>query len=218
MLIPPVNYILFKPFWDAHVAKHGEYKFFVDTSYDVGEHQPVHGTVVAVPDRLDYEHSDLLDWDTEMELQAGDEVVCDFFDVFCALNELPHRWLEVDGEKMLMIRYDRVLAARRGEEIIPLNGYIFCSAIKPEDLSPLERVEWRKVKHDKRFGKVEYVGKRLKGYRYPPVSADDYDLNVGSVVAWDKACDIPVEHPLHKNFFKETMFRVHRRDIIGIII
>ncbi len=214
---PLSNHVIYLPYWkEGSEVKIGDLKFTIDKSYAPGEHQPIHGKILAVPPFLDYDFTNQsLDWDTNMELCVGDEVVCNFYDVFQAIEGTTRKQIKFGDEEALLIRYDRIYAAKRDNEIVPINGYVFVEPIAPVDLDKFENVNWRKHKHDTRFGIVRHVGSRLKKYKYDPYAVDDFDPEIGQIYAFDNACDLVVEHDEHRKFFDKKMFRMQRKNIIG---
>jgi hypothetical protein len=218
MIKPLPNFILFRPYWDHKEISIGDSSIPLNTSYEQGYHQPVRGEVVEVCERLDYRMDrTTLDWKTEMELQKGDQVVINYNEAFTANSGKYPRYVVVGGERLLIVRYDRVYAARRGDEVIALNGYNLVERMDPQDLVNYEMAHMRKRKHDRTFGIVRHVAKRLGEYKYLPGAVDDFDVEVGDIVVIHKNADLLVESPNHFNFFPGVqMMRIQRVYVGGI--
>jgi hypothetical protein len=80
----------------------------------------------------------------------------------------------------------------------------------------------KKRKSD-RFGLVRFVGTRNEKYFLINEKcqverkdlSDPENINVGDIVIFDKACDLPIEYELHQS--TETLFRMHRCNLKAIV-
>jgi hypothetical protein len=135
----------------------------------------VHGTVVRCPDKLYFNVDDpySMSWLTDMMLKEGDEVWFNF------IASTHSNGFTIDGEMYLFIPYADCFVAKRGEDVVCLNGYILLSEIKKEDKSFLYLAETEGV--DQRRGKVRYVGEPNKQYRLDSLS-DDIEIAEGDIV------------------------------------
>jgi hypothetical protein len=165
-------------------------------------------------------------WDCDMELLPGDTVVHTFMDRGDIVN------IEVEdepGELYRMMPYDDIYVARRGDEIIPLNGYCLCEEVMKESMSEiLDVVQYDKDDNleepiDKQVGKVAYVGKPNRAYRSGYSGERDLDggadVEVGDVIVKRRDdIHIRLEEDLHNRFFDTPVmyFIIQRKDIMGI--
>ena len=186
-----------------------------DDSYEPGQHQPVYGTILGVPDGLVYGKDDTFQWNTPMELQVGDRVIAGFYDIFLALEEDHFYWL--DGQRVFVTRYDTVVVAFRDNKVIPCNGYCIVRALAPEDISKWENIHRRKFRHDQVLGQVIHTGVPNKEYYYDDGYSDDVDVKEGDVIVFDKYCDIRIENKGREYLFQDATFPIQRRHILGII-
>jgi len=168
----------------------------------------VHGTVVMVPDRLYYKKDDAysMSWKTRMMLEEGDEVWFNF------IASSHSDGFKIDGEMYLSIPYADCLVAKRGEEVIPLNGYVLLSELTKQEVSKvLYLAETDKV--DLQRGVVRFVGEPNEEYRVETFS-DDIDIQKGEVVQI-KAGFTPfrLERQTYFADFGEMLLVVQRRNI-----
>lgn len=165
-------------------------------------------------------------WDCDLELQVGDVVVHTFMERADLVN------IEVEdepGELYRLMTYDDVYVARRGDEIIPLNGYCLCEEVKKESMSKiLDIIEFDKGQEnmtdgiDHKIGKVAYVAKANRAYRSGDKEKDldgGAEINVGDIIIKRRGdIHIRLEEDLHKRFFDSPVmyFIIQRKDIMGI--
>lgn len=125
-LVPENNFVLIKPHTDY--GRSNVKGFSVDTTYDPHNHAARTGTVIAVPDKLNFVPSRMssLQWGTEMELQVGDEVTCHYLSAMTAQEKGHERYVECDGQIYYFVKYDRIYTAKRdffnGGKIHPYLG------------------------------------------------------------------------------------------------
>jgi hypothetical protein len=191
---------------------------YVNTIFEKGMHAPVGGTVLRVPEVLEYDpRSPILDFDVDMEVREGDFITVEFHEVFSAIENSEQRRVKVGDTECLLVRYDRLIGARRGEEVIPLNGYIFAEALPAELRSEFEILELKKKQHHGNAAIVRHVGQKVRRYYWNrDIGADTLDLNPGDKIYFINYADVMVEHEYHRKMFDVKMFKIHRKHIIGI--
>lgn len=221
-VMPYHNKIIFLPDYGSEDFTVGDVKIQADASYEPGRHQPITGTIVAVPDKLIYGQDDTQEWDVPMEAEIGDKAIVDFFLLFNAIED--GHILMIAGNKCVILPYMSIIclkrfATREGtpireEKVIPANGYVIGLAMKPQNVSEFENVGKRKWQHDTRFTKIAHVGAMVKQYYYTK-DHDEFDVEVDEVVVLDNYCDLRVENEERESFFPSKMFYFHRKDILG---
>jgi len=104
---------------------------------------------------------------------------------------------------------------KRGEEIIPLNGYCLCEEVLEKRLSDMQVTD---PKVDNRFGKVVYLAEPNREYRQSKTT-DEAEVAVGDVIIKRKAAiHILLESKDHARFDGDKMyFIIQRRDIYGVV-
>lgn len=115
-LKPTQNLVLVKTNRGTHEYRlpSGE-RIFIDIQFEKEIHAPVTGTVVAVPDTLHVgsEESPGMQWETDMELQVGDDVVYSYLAAMAALDTAEGRMIISEGEVYFFIPYEECFVAKR---------------------------------------------------------------------------------------------------------
>lgn len=157
------------------IAFNDEVQYSEGSGSHMADMAEVHGTVVLCPDKLYYNPEDpySMSWLTDMAIKVGDEVWFNFIaSTHCS-------GFIIDGELYLFILYADLFIAKRGDEVIPLNGYVFLTEVKKETTSFLYIAGEDKV--DMRRGVVRYVGEPNREYRISSFS-DGIDITEGDKV------------------------------------
>lgn len=167
----------------------------------------VHGVVFKCCDKLFYQKDDpyTMSWDTDIMIQEGDQV---WFNYIVSTHTVT---LDVDGEMYLLIPYGDLFVAKRGETVIPLNGYVLLEEVKKEEVSFLYLAETDKM--DQRRGIVRYVGEPNREYRVDAFS-DDIDIAEGDMVQLRSGfTPYRLERQSYFADFGEMLLVVQRRNI-----
>lgn len=178
-------------------------------------HQPVVHEVVEVPKgKLPYKSKNTLinmRWKTTCELQKGDHVLINYFEVQHCMRQ--------DG--FFFPRYQDMYLAKRGDEVIMLNGYILMDEWKKEEskkVSDLWIPEAPENKHKNKYAIIKYIGKPNEEYDSNKVT-DDIKVVVGDVVMLRKPVKQArrTEDILHLKLFDKVYFLRQRKDIVGLV-
>lgn len=159
-------------------------------------------------------------WGTEIEIQEGDIAWISYLD---AIN-CPA--LSYKDEDYWIVNYKDLRVAKRGDQIIPLNGYIICREIKREHKYLSHTVE----NVDKYYGEVLYVGKKNKSYPVPRMQGNEVvidnkdldgnqDVNVGDIIykSMGESNHILLEDPYFTYFPEPNVFVLQRRHVDAIV-
>jgi len=188
-----VNYAEDDSFWSADLAE-------------------IRGEVVKVPQKLYFNPDDpkSMDWECDMELRVGDRV---WYSVLEAKNSVQ---LLCDGILYKSVPYTDCYVAKRkiddltdcpamkgldiskigktitSEELLQLeticlNGYVLCSPVYFDKISPLDAISDTQI--DMTRGKVAFIGKPVKTYKNASYSHID-DLRAGDEVLFEKNCPL----------------------------
>lgn len=139
------------------------------------------GNVVKVPDRLwfDAKAQDGMPWDTDMELKIGDLVWFSFLESANAVEIVINTPSGINQHKLIrIIPYQDVFVAKRGKEVICLNGYCLLEQVQLPKLSKYDILS-KGVFEDR--GVIKYLGKPNRRYQGDKYS-DDVDVKVGDSV------------------------------------
>lgn len=224
-IVPQGNYVLIKPYMDMRTSSNIE-GVVLDMTFEEEKHAARVGEVIAVPEKLYYTEQgpDSLPWDTDMEIQVGDEVTYHFLSATTATDRHWERYVEFDGEIYIFVNYDRIFTAKRNGEIICLNGFVLVEPVEkvnnrylPENFSFSDTYKGK----DKYFGRVRFMGSLVRSYRLSRKivhGPDQDDIKEGDLILMDKVCDIPLEYPFHAMLNgNKVYYRVQRRYIRAIL-
>jgi len=160
----------------------GGKEFYLDTRFEETKNAPSCGEVIAVPDKLRFsmvEGQTTLEYDTDIDIKIGDMVI---------FHYLTEENAQMDGRIMedgnILIRYDSLFIAKRGDEVICLNDYIIVepeSAVIKTNLEIPDVVSKQKAKQ---VGIVKYAGTPVRAYRFFPDDYPDPSLQVGDRVVF----------------------------------
>ena len=151
--------------------KAGDLSLWADNSYQPHEFVVRHGTVVNQPTKLVFWEDDDINgirWRTELQTQIGDEVW------FFGMGAHAAEKLTFEGRKFILLNYADLYVAKRGDEVICLNGNILLEPI----YSHLKVLSYEKNDLDRLYAKVAYTG--LKNTEYAESFRYDDDIPVGS--------------------------------------
>ena len=178
-----------------------------DHDFNVHHHLERWGYVYECASSFEYEDfRGIVSWDTDIECEVGDKV---WFDFRAALHAYT---FIVDDEWYKVLDYSQLYVAKRGEDIIPLNGYVLLSDYIPETTSSI----LISSKPDDRFAVVEYCGSKNKRYQIKYFS-DDIDINPGDHIMFEQGTTAYwMEDELHMSFDKKVRLQQRKR-ILGTI-
>lgn len=210
----PYNFVLIEPIKSDNEIFIGNKKFILDNEYLELQNVTVVGKVLAVPDeliydRMDYPHS--MEWDTPMELKVGDTVWCTYMSIKNSMNG--------DDPKLIngnpVIPYQSCIVAKRGNEVICLNGYLLVSPIKRDSFHGL-LPSYISDNPNLNVGYIHHIGTHNKDYF--DNSFDDNIFVEGDMICFENVNNLPLEYETQRFFSDKELFRMQRRDIVCKII
>lgn len=188
------------------------------------EIKPVRGEVIAVPDKLTFIQGDWsnMPWKCEMELQVGDDVIIKRPALSMAISDANSSYFVENDELFVYIKYNELVCAIRGEEIIMLNSMLLVEPEEVELKTTIENFQQEK-KTSSCYGRIAHVGKpnleyhNTKDARGNDVITEDYpNLKVGDRVLFAKAGDIIAETEIFRTLDKKY-WRMPRTKILAVI-
>jgi len=236
------NVVMILP--DKNYTQDGEIK--LSDVFEPARHWAIKGKVVAVPEKLicfreriaelketqkgardpivQQEIQELmrhsLEFDTEMEVQVGDEVMFRYMNRLSAVEDGEVLGRDILGEQgVIMVSYDELYLIKRGEDVIMLNGWILVEPIQytKEELIELGGGFKKFVKTDEKpgVGIVRVKGTPNKGY--VEGIEEGPDVEVGSEILFRHSLAVPIEYKYHKelNEGKHAFYRMQRKDILA---
>jgi hypothetical protein len=176
-------------------SEDGEMKVWIDPSYEPEKHATTFGEVVV---------------SEEGEIQKGDTI---FFHYLCCLNAIRDRkYVVCDGQMYYVVNCESCFVAKRGEQIIPLNGTILTEAII-ENTSEVNEfgMSIPKAKRDKNSlneGVVLHAGL--------PSPGEDITCSEGDVVFWRTGASVPLQYSLFSTFSDKLVYQLKYDFIMGV--
>lgn len=235
------NHVLIRLFsLNDEIKTEGGLILQVDTSYNTFDHVPVSGEVVSAPTQLSYGRDSTghvidnsMEWKTYPELMAGDVVYFEHLASIQALgrkiepiknpNEVMEKYMEdEDGDIYIFLEYKDIHTAIRGNDIIPINGYVVCEPVKADESEYIESKiinipEQFKTLESRKYMKVAYIGVSNEEYIEKKFKDSNHELRVGDIILVYKFQHVPFEQSMHRHFSKDKkFFRVQGRYINAI--
>lgn len=170
---------------------------WIDGSYEPEKHAVTFGECVVVPEN----QSDLL---------VGDTV---FFHYLCCMNAIRDRkYVICDDQVYYIVNIESCFVAKRGIEIIPLNGTVLVEAI--DDSLP-EKNEWgmeipvaKRTKNHLNEGIVIHAGR--------PTIGEEQTCEVGNRVFWRTGAAVPLQYFLFSNFSDKMVYQLKYEFVMGV--
>tara|TARA_R110000868_G_scaffold360225_1_gene622261 strand:- start:3597 stop:4283 length:687 start_codon:yes stop_codon:yes gene_type:complete len=217
----PYNYVGIKPFPADEIRLKSGHTLFIDVRFEEQRQAQVVGEVVLLPQELRFStdpEKASLEFDTDNELQLGDTVVFNYLAATAAKKD-GHI---LDGG-VILVPYDRLYSAIRGEEIICLNGIVL---VEPEQerYNTILELPQSMRKNVKCIGKVIHSGKPTRGsrseHKVKGRTSPDMEIPKGAKVVfhWTNAIPVQPEHEMKGAITKDKMlYRMRPSDIDAIV-
>jgi len=206
-------------------------KLYLAADFNPDNNMNVIGTIIKKPDRIVYNKKGApqqsLGWLTDVEVNEGDTVYMDYVAIAQAYGKYLHTKDEqvnteqivfCEQELYVFLNYGHLIFSKKKEKIKMLNGYVLLSPVMEKGLSSKTVVlsDDSKLIQSERFAKVEYKGSLIRDYFDFDNSGDNFDVNIGDIVTFDKWNDIEVEYTMHQKLNKKY-FRMQRKNISSVI-
>lgn len=206
-VVPVRNHIIIKAGPENRYLKlTDDFQIQIDTSYEPEKHSVTWGEVVCVPASID---SDL---QTTMEVKVGDKI---YFHYLCIMNGIQQKkFIVCKGELYFIVKYESMYCCKRGEEVVPINGWML---VEPIDDSLPEKTNWgfyipdnTRKKENKNQGIVRYMGNPLLGEKNL--------VSEGDRIFFVNAANVPMQYDMHASFEgNKKYFRMKNQHILGVI-
>lgn len=151
-----------------------------------------------------------------LEMEIGDKVYFQFNqNIDCLENG---RFVEEDGDIYFFIPYNECICVVRGEQVIPLNGYILVEPIPmtQEDkiIQGVELVLMEEYVTQK--GIVKYTGAPAQAYLDNVNLKDNDDIKAGMTVYFAFNDNVPIEYDLFQEINKgKPIMYMHRQAVLS---
>jgi co-chaperonin GroES (HSP10) len=196
------NWILVRPHYNEQVGN-----LLIDTSYEDEKYAPVSGEVVMIPDAL---VTELMDWETQLDVKVGDTVYFHFLGSFNAMKG-ENRTITINGETLLFIGYPSIFAAKTDGALRGVNGYSLMSPVENKDNLLMDDLT---KTYSNSLGNVVCESAPNLSYTYKGYS-DSNKVMVGDIALLNKHCTTFVCNPIFYQSKEESFFRAQLKDIIA---
>lgn len=179
------------------------------TKFDAYKNSITSGTITHVCQSLTPNYK----YGTQVELQEGDKVIFNYMAIKRDRDGINITHDKKIGESYV-IKYEECYARIRGEEITPINGWVFLEMEDIEIQSKIFLPDYLKKKKSSSIGVIKYLGTPLKYYREwidEGADSDDWCLGQRVIIPTWKA--IPLQRPEHAIAKEKTLVRVQRKDL-----
>ncbi len=161
-----------------HKTHSGIYAPISSIKHDVAaDYVPRVGKIFKLPKSLYFNKKDMaysMRWKTDIELQEGDTVWMNHMTV-------QDYQFHFKGKEYKLIKYEDIVCAKRGDQVIMINGYVLCKPTIEKKKALLYEKETTVVQQ----AEVEYLGKPISEYQ-DPRRHDPEGIEVGDIVVFDK--------------------------------
>lgn len=208
------NNVLIEPIKADNEIIIGGKKFILDNEYLELQNITIVGKVLAVPESIIYDTQNYgysMEWDTDMELKVGDTVWCTYMSVKNSMNGNDPKI--INGNPC--IPYGSCIVAKRGDEVICLNGYVLIEPVRRDDVCGL-LPPMIADSPNLNVGYIRHIG--TPNREYFDKTYDDDMYSVGDLVCFEDVNNLTLEYETQRFFSDKELFRMQRRDIICKII
>jgi hypothetical protein len=183
------------------------------------------GIVEFVPDRLDspteeYHNLVGINRNEVEEATAKELATCLEFDFPMILQVGDRVWWKYNARNddyyaQELIKYDSIIVALRGEEIIPLQGYVIAEPVKKAtEKNGLALAHSNENEPNQAI--IKHIGLPCKRYKYFPNYRDSDELKVGYKIWHNASTGIPLEYSLTAKLNKPYIY-LQRKDVLKYV-
>lgn len=202
----------------------GGKELIIQTEQSRGKHLCTKGIVIKAPETVGWGTEDGRFWTaTENEIQEGDEVFITSTSVIAAYNlgfsVGEYRIWDVEGVgECLYIHYSDIFMIKRGEELLPINGWVMMEMIDEKIKTSLYVPQSVKTGSD-RIARVLKANKVPIHYHFPQdfFDCDEIDIKEGDIVLNDFDTNIPLESAQLDKTQGENVYMVQRNNILAVL-
>jgi len=204
---PIKNNILIRQITDNTVKQVANIDLVFAEKYRVGKDKVRnairHGLVYARPEKFMSIKSgrNKTRWDTDLEVEIGD-VVWSEHNAFLNAEKI-----QSEDEMYYMINYQDLIVAKRGEDVIMLNGRVMIEVHEEKEgflASPFKKkLNW---------GTVVYNGSDNKSYTNP--NLEDSEVKVGDIIYFKPTHAHKLEDDMWRAFGDKDYYYIQKKDIL----
>lgn len=239
------NWVLIKPKRDLFAINESTASgILIDITWRPEFYRVISGTVMACPDDLVYrdKQSDIdlcrsekrsieasLEMDVDIDIEIGDEVIFNYNCAEVAVKE--EKVWKLNGEMVMLVRYDLLEGVKRDGQWSPLNGWMFFQKIESSQQEKtaggiiIPKMIQTKFKYIHQQGLVRLVGKPVREYWWhsDPGEKDYYPphnmILPGDHIMMEQSSDLQLDNEIIRDTeLDETWRRVQEKDVMGFFV
>ena len=209
---PINNNIYIELYGTGDCINYNSLKLFLDPAFAGHNYQPVVGKVVSIPEKFRFVTED--GWcPAEFDLKVGDEVVISRPAVAHRAEHSMRK--NEEGNVLLFVRFHDLIAVKRGNEITPVNGYIFVDLIKETTTKGLI-IGLDKKENQLCRGVVVAKSSPVQGYTHSAYSAKAMNkVQIGQTILFPKYAHCDLENPFQLKFYEREIKYIQSNQVIG---
>lgn len=141
------------------------FQLLVDNTFEISNFAVRSGKIAKLPEKLECwkENKESMAWVTEIETEVGDDVW------FYAMAAHSGEKLLFQGKKYVIMSYDDLYVAKRGDKVICLNGNVLLKPI----FKTQKALSYEKQYIDPDWAEIAYIGSINKEYEFEYREDDD---------------------------------------------
>jgi hypothetical protein len=206
---PTNNYTLIEVehFIYDSIELNGEVTLIIDNEWHPSKYAVRKGVVRGVPSKL-YSHLDDvlgMDWVTDIEIQEGDDI---WFSGMIAHNA---QKIMCGDKRYILMHYEDLFVVKRGEKVIPLNGYIIMEPIESE----IKALSFSKNEIDDSKAVIVHNGSDNESYRII-VKQDDPYIEDGDIAILSGQAIIYLEQKPYLSFNGKSMIIMQKCNLYAV--
>ena len=216
-MIPIGNFVEIEVEKGTKMVKVGDEEFYIDNSYDPGNHVTTTGVIKSIPTKLIYKGEKGMEWKTSIDIQVGDKVWFQKYEAIQSLGRLADpvlsdfednsSYIIVNDRIHIFIPYSALFCVERNNEIIMLNGYVIIEPIEKKYNTIFDIPAKMKV-DEATMGKILLMGKPNEEYDFKDY-VDTMGYEVGDTVLFRKNNNTP-----HMDLFNRKVYKVQRKSVL----
>lgn len=197
-----------KEFMYDKIKTNNGFELFVDNTHLIHQYAVRSGKIAKIPEKLECwkENKDSMAWDTEIEAEVGDNVW------FYAMAAHSGEKLLSQGKKYVIMSYEDLYVAKRGDRVICLNGNVLLKPIIIHE----KALSYSSEYVDPNYAIIAHIGSINKEYE-TEYREDDSRLKEGMKVCI--SCIIPrrLEMPPYLDFDGQEYIVAQNYEILGFL-
>lgn len=234
----PANYVLVKPLFNGDTLKSNDVDWFISPEFTPGRWAETTCEVVKVCSYLTPVRDENgttseggVQWIVPIEIQPNDVALVYFFTIVNALlgtyerhkTYTNGRRIDCDGEIYVFMKYDEIYCAKRGEQIITVNGFNIARRLPMKySIDDSLALTGNMMGMSDNYAEIVYSASPVLHYVEEEFADEETSeglemLLPGQIVRCNPKMVIETEYEMKKGFFDEVYFRIQQKDIFTVV-